>query len=140
MTDFHPTPQQRRFGRGKIVLVVLGGLMVFGVALFLILRTALGPVTEAGDNFMGALRDGNYPQAYALAAPDLQQTLGSAERLGATTGAYRPLQWSWSTRSVRNGYGKLGGSATYQSGNNGTAELRLVKVDGQWRVNAFRLN
>jgi hypothetical protein len=139
VTDLHPTPP-RRFGPGKIILVVLAGLVVFGVALFYILRTALGPVVDAGDAFMGALRDRNDAQAYVAAAPDLQRRLGSAGGLTATIGTYRPSQWRWSTRSVRNGVGDLAGSATWQSGNRGTAELRLNKVDGAWRVTAFRFN
>lgn len=140
MTDLDPTASQRRFGPRKIILVVLAGLAVLGVALFFILKSALGPVLDAGDAFMGALRDRNDSQAYAAAAPDLQQRLGSVGGLTVTVDAYRPSQWSWSTRSVRNGIGDLSGSVTYQGGNRGSAELRLGKVDGTWRVTAFRFN
>jgi len=140
VTDLHPTPPRRRFGPGKIILVVLAGLAVFGVALFFILKGALGPLVEAGDGFMGALHDGDYVQAYARAAPDLQRRLGSAEGLRAVVVGYRPISWSWSQRSVRNGDGFLEGSATYPANNNGSAELRLRQIDGQWRVTAFELN
>lgn len=140
MTDLYPAPPRRRFGAGKIILVVIAGLAIFGAALFFILRTALGPVVDAGDAFMGALRDRNDGQAYATAAPDLRRRLGGADQLTATIGVYRPSQWSWSTRSVRNGVGDLSGSVTWQGGNRGTAELRLNKVDGVWRVTAFRFN
>lgn len=140
MTDLSSTTPRRRFGLKKILLLVVGGLVIFGVGLFLILRSALGPVTEAGDGFMSALRDRNEAQAYTLAAPALQQELGSAERMAATVGAYRPSEWSWSSRSVRNNDGRLSGSVTYQGGRTGTAELALVHADGQWRVTGFRLN
>ena len=142
MTDLDPSLRapRRRFNPWLLVPIILGALTVFGLALLLILRSALGPVVTAGDTFMGALRDGNYAQAYAEAAPELRQALGSAGRLGATAADYRPTSWSWSQRSVRNGPGYLSGSASWRSGNAGTAELRLVEVDGQWRVTAFRLN
>jgi hypothetical protein len=141
MTNLNPGLRpRRRFNPWLLVPIILAAFAVFGVALFLILRSALGPVVTAGDAFMGALRDGNYAQAYAEAAPDLQQALGGAERLSGTAPTYRPSSWSWSQRSVRNGTGYLSGTVTYRAGNGGTAELRLAKVDGQWRVSAFRLN
>lgn len=140
MTDLQSTAPRRRFGSRQIIFIVLAGLAILGVALFFILKGALGPVIDAGDAFMGALRDRNDTQAYAAAAPELQQRLGSVVGLTVTMDTYRPSQWSWSTRSVRNGVGELSGNVTYQSGNRGTAELRLNKVDGSWRVVAFRFN
>lgn len=137
MTD--PSSAARRFGPGKIIAIVLAALAIFGVTLFFILKTALGPLVDAGDSFMGALRDGDYEQARTLAAPELQRMLGIQE-LTATGTAYRPSTWSWSQRSDRNGTGYLSGSVTYRAGNEGTAELRLTKVDGAWRVTAFRFN
>jgi hypothetical protein len=140
MTDLRPIAPRRRFSPMRIILIVLAGLAVFGIALFFILKSALGPVIDAGDAFLGALRDHNDSQAYAAAAPELQRRLGSVGGLTVTVDAYRPSQWSWSTRSVRNGIGNLSGSVTWQSGNRGTAELSLSKIDGTWRVTAFRFN
>ena len=139
MTDLGPMGR-RRFGPRKVIAAILVGLAIFGVGLFFILRSALGPLVESGDAFMGALRDGDYQLAYAQTAPELQRTLGSTEGLSVTVTDYRPSSWSWSQRSVRNGTGYLSGSVTYRAGNHGTAELRLMKVDGAWRVAAFRLN
>src|SRR5689334_14305281 len=112
MTDLHPTAR-RRFGPGKVIALVLGGLAILGVTLFFILRSALGPLVESGDAFMGALRDGDYVQAYSQTAPELQRSLGSAEGLSVTVTDYRPASWSWSQRSVRNGTGYLSGSVHY---------------------------
>ncbi|HYD13428.1 MAG TPA: DUF4864 domain-containing protein [Allosphingosinicella sp.] len=140
MTDLSSTRPRRRFGLRKILLLVLGGLVIFGVGLFLILRAALGPVSEAADAFMSALRDGNEAQAFALAAPSLQQELGSAERMAASVGAYRPSSWSWSSRSVRNSDGRLSGSVTFQGGRTGTAEMSLVHDGEGWRVTGIRMN
>jgi hypothetical protein len=140
MTDPHPSMQPRRRLGLKIAIAVIFGLAVLGTALFFILKGALGPLVETGDGFMGALRDGNYMQAYMQATPDLQRALGSPEGLGATVANYRPASWSWSQRSVRNGYGYLSGSVTYRAGNEGTAELRMTQVDGQWHITSFQLN
>ena len=140
MTDLHSIAPRRRFGARRIIFIVLAGLAIFGVALFFILKSALGPVIDAGDAFMGALRDHNDSQAYSIVAPELQRRLGSVGGLTVTVDAYRPSQWSWSTRAVRNGIGDLSGSVTYQGGNSGTAELSLSKIDGSWRVTAFRFN
>ena len=38
MTDLDPTASRRRFGSRKIILIVLAGLAIFGVALFFILQ------------------------------------------------------------------------------------------------------
>jgi hypothetical protein len=140
MTDPRPIGPRRRFGPRKIILVVLAGLAIFGVALFFILKSALGPVIDAGDAFIAALRDHNDTQAYAAAAPDLQRQLGSVGGLTVTMDNYRPTQWSWSTRSVRNGVGDLSGNVTYQGGRRGTTQLSLSRIDGNWRVTAFRFN
>ena len=141
MTDFQPNlPPRRRFGPLHIVLTILAGLAILGVALFFILRSALGPMVEAGDAYMGAMRDGNGSLVYILSAPALQQELGSAAQVEARMGAYRPSTWSWSSRALRNGRGHLTGSVTYRSGRNGTAELNLTTVDSEWRVDGFRLN
>lgn len=140
MTDLSSTSPRRRFSLRKIFLFLIGGFVIFGIGLFLILRAALGPVSEAADAFMGALRDGNGAQAFALAAPSLQQELGSAEQMAASIGAYRPSTWSWSSRSVRNSDGRLSGSVTFQGGRTGTAEMTLVHDGSGWRVTGIRMN
>lgn len=123
-------------------LLALGGVaLVALVAGILILVLSLTrPVADGADAFMGALRDGRYEQAYARAAPSLQQEVGNAEGLAARIGPYRPRQWSWSQRKLRNGIGNVSGSATWQGGNGGTAQIELHQVNDQWRVVAFRFN
>ena len=83
---------------------------------------------------MGAVRDGDFQQAYSLSSPALQRELGDAQRMGANVGNYRPSEWSWSQRSISNGIGRLEGSVTYSGGNSGRARLELHhRVDGEWR-------
>lgn len=137
-----PSPPRlsQRIRPWQIVLIVIGGFAAFGLILFFILSRALGPLVESGDQFMGALRDGDFQRAYSLSTPALQREIGDARRMGPNLGTYQPVEWSWSGRSIRNGIGQLQGSVTYRGGEGGRARLELHKIDGQWRVAAYRLN
>lgn len=143
MTDFSGSmgaPPRQWVRPWHIVLMVLGGLALFGGGLFLILSWALGPMVRSGDDFMGALRDRQFERAYALSTPALQREVGDAARMGASIGTYQPADWSWSQRSIRNGVGRLEGSVTYSGERSGRVRLQLREVDGQWRVEAYSLN
>jgi hypothetical protein len=139
MTDMDMRPR-RRIGVGKIVLIVLVAVALFGGGLYFILSRALSPLVDSGDAFMTALRSNGDTRAYALSTPALRRALGSAEGMAARIGAYRPAEWSWSTRSIRNGVGRLRGSVSYRGGNQGSVRLQLDQVDGQWRVSSFQFN
>jgi len=119
---------------GGVVLVAFVGI------LFTVVFSLTRPVVDGADGFMGALKGGQYEQAYARAAPSLQRELGNAQGLEARIGAYRPREWSWSQRNLRNGIGQVSGRADWQGGNQGTAEIELHKVNDEWRVVAFRFN
>ena len=143
MTDSAPSwgaPPRQRIRPWHIVLIVLGGLALFGGGLWLILSWALGPMVASGDDFMAAVRARDFDRAYALSTPALQRELGAAGRMRASAGALQPAEWSWSQRSIRNGIGRLSGSATYEGGRSGGVALQLHQVDGQWRVAAFRFD
>jgi hypothetical protein len=133
-------PRRRGLRAWHIVLIVLGGLVLFAGGLYLILSMALGPLVQSGDDFMGGLRDRQFGRAYALATPALQREAGDAAGVERSIGAYQPTEWGWSQRSVRNGVGRLEGSVTYRGGRSGHVRLILQKVDGQWRVDAYSLN
>jgi len=143
MTDLNRdlgAPPRRRLRAPHIVLIVLASLAIFGGGLYLILSSTLGPMVQSGDDFMRGLADGQYERAHALTTPALRQQVGDAAGLERSVGAYRPQQWSWSQRSIRNGAGRLEGSVTYHGGRTGTARLNLLQVDGQWRVEGYSLN
>ena len=143
MTDLgtDPSPRlSRRLRPWHIILIAVGGLAVLGLLLVFILSRVLGPLVDSGNRFMGALGDGDFPRAHALATPALQQQVGDPQSWGATIGRYQPAEWSWSQRSVRNGIGRLEGSVTYRGGLAGRARLQLRQVDGQWRVASYSLN
>jgi hypothetical protein len=119
---------------GGVVLVAFIGIV------FTLVFSLTQPVVDGANAFMGALKGGQYEQAYARVAPSLQQELGDADGLAARIGPYRPQEWSWSQRSLRNSIGRVSGRASWQSGNSGTAEIELHQVNDEWRVVAFRFN
>ena len=141
MTDTSANPRlSGRIRPWHIILIVLGGIAALGLALYLILSWALGPMIDTGDRFMTALKGGDFAGAHALATPALQREVGEARQWGATIGNYQPTEWTWSQRSVRNGIGRLEGSVIYRGGNSGRVRLQLEQVGEQWRVGAYSLN
>jgi len=137
MNDGRP---RRRWRPWHFIAIGGGVLVAFVAIVFVLVFSLTRPVVDGADAFMGALKDGRYEQAYARAAPSLQRELGDAEGLAARIGAYRPQEWGWSQRQLRNGIGQVSGRATWQGGNTGTAELELHQVNDEWRVVAFRFN
>jgi len=141
MTDrnYLADPGARRRRNIRIALVIVASLTLFVGMLFFAVTTLTRPVVDAGDSFMTALKTGDFPRAYALAAPELQRELGSAQKLGAGVEPERPADWSWSSRSIRNGTGRVSGAYTRRDGVPRRALLVMRKVDGEWRITAFRL-
>lgn len=137
---FGGAPPRQRLRPWHIVLIVLGGVALFGGGLWWILSWALGPLVASGDDFMTAVRARDFERAYTLSTPALQRELGDAGRMRATAGALQPTEWSWSQRSIRNGIGRLVGNVTYQGDRSGGVTLQLHQVEGQWRVAAFRFD
>lgn len=130
--------------RNKIVMGCGTLLLLLALCLIVAGGSALvltGGVTDAGNAFMSALRDGDYDTAYTLASPTLQADLGSADALqgGIERGQVIPTDWSFSSRNRNNNEGDLSGSVTFASGSDGRVALRLVRIDSEWRVEAIDL-
>jgi hypothetical protein len=132
-------PPRQRLRPWHIVLIVFGGMALFGVGLWQLLSWALGPLKASGDDFMRAVQAQDFPRAYALSTPALQRELGDAGRMRATSPA--PFsEWSWSQRSIRNNMGRLAGTVVYQNGRSGGVALRLDQIDDQWRVAGYHFD
>ena len=100
---------------------ILGGLawlgLIMGVVFivgFLLSTLVINPITEpvvtAGDSFLTALRVDDYDQAYSLCTPELQSEVGGTGGFEKMFKTNEPAQWKWTSRSIRNGAGYLGGS------------------------------
>ncbi|WP_448593309.1 hypothetical protein [Thermoflexus hugenholtzii] len=121
---------------------LLGALGVAGL-----IAGEIGPAQEAAAQFLSALRDEQWEAAYALCAPSFQRQLGGSEELARRHGGdRRPVQWSFSRRSVevKNGVrgATLEGTLTTAGGErfSFSMELRTRAVgSGEvWEVSAFR--
>jgi len=133
-------PPPRRWKVWHFILIAVGALALLGAILYFILSSVLTPIVASGDDFMTALKNGDYERAYSLTTPSLRQELGNSQQMAQNVAAYRPEGWSWSQRRMRNGIGMLVGQATYQSGRTGAVRLTLHQVDDQWRIAAYSLN
>ena len=131
------------------VLVIIGGVIlvlclmcvcIIGVAFALgVLGTQ--PAATAGEDFMAALKKGDYNQAYNLCAPALQRELGSARNLETRikNGKVEPTGWTFTSRNVNNDTGQLDGTVTFTGNREGNVRLVLTQVGGQWKISGFNL-
>jgi len=122
-------------------VTLLGTLGVAGL-----IAGEIGPAQEAAEHFLSALRDERWEDAYARCAPSLQSQLGGPEELARRHGGdRRPVQWSFSRRSVevKDGVRRatLGGTLTTASGERLSFSMELrTRVVGSgevWEVSAF---
>ena len=131
---------------------MLRKLLVTMIVLSLTL-TACGAIsaaqafTKTGNDFMTALRDGNYDTAYALMHPGLQQEMGTAADLQKMMedNAAQPKDWSFSsvnatTDADKVTTAKMEGSVNYQDGKSGVVTLELVQDGDTWMVISFNLS
>ena len=104
------------------------------------------PAREVAEQFLSALRDERWEDAYARCAPSFQRQLGGPEELARRHGGdRRPVEWSfprWSVE-VKNGIRQahLEGTLTSASGERFafSIELRARSVESGevWEVSAF---
>jgi hypothetical protein len=123
---------------------LLGIVAAFGAVLFiviiLIVNTFTQPIVAAGEEFMTALKQGDYERAYTLCTPELQDALGSQAGMAELVQNYQPTEWNWTSRSIRNGVGRLSGSFTYADGKTGSVHLVLRQIGSDWRLVSFSMN
>jgi hypothetical protein len=125
---------------GLVLGLFLAACIAFTGIIFFVTSALTQPVVTSGDAFMTALKAGNYTQAYAFCTPDLQKQLGDVSGLATLVQSHQPAQWNWTSRSIRNGVGQLGGSLTYADSTSGTVHLVFDQVDNAWKIVSFRMN
>lgn len=123
---------------GVLLLLVLGCVAFFGI-IFVGIMGATQPMTNAGEAFMAALRDGNYSQAYNMCSPSLQSEVVDASGLEAALATTRPSKWSFSSSKVQSNTGQLDGSATLADGRQADLRLVLDKLGNDWKVSGARI-
>lgn len=91
-------------------------------------------------DFMTRLQAGDWPGAYALCTPTLQNALGSAPELAArvTTAKVQPVTWQFTDMGSGTPL-KIDGTAAYASGRSGPLHLELERVGGNFKVSGFLL-
>ncbi len=124
----------------------LGATLLGTVGLVGLIAGEVRPAQEAAEQFLSALRDERWEAAYARCAPSFQRQLGGPEELARRHGGdRRPVQWSFSRRSVevKNGIRQahLEGTLTTASGEKYafSIELRTRAVGSgeAWEIHAF---
>lgn len=109
--------------------LLFGGL--FG-GVFLLLNTVLSPVIARGDDFLTALQEERFEDAYAFLTSETQ-ALVSLEGFQATFAPMQIESWSYNQRSVKNGIGLLRGSITID-GQAQNLSLMFQQEAGTWQI------
>jgi hypothetical protein len=125
---------------------VVSGLGVALLGTVGLMAGEVRPAREVAEQFLSALRDERWEDAYARCAPSFQRRLGGPEELARRHGGdRRPVEWSfprWSVE-VKNGIRQahLEGTLTTASGERFafSIELRARSVESGevWEVSAF---
>lgn len=102
--------------------------------------------TKVGNDFMTALKGGDYETAYSLFHPNLQQEVGAAADLQVMieSNAAQPKDWSFSSVNTTTDAdqvttAKLDGNVTYQDGKSGVVTIELVQDGEVWKIISFNL-
>ena len=123
---------------GLACVACIGFVVVVGGAVFF----ATQGIADASDEYLEAIKHGDYATAFELSAPNVQQELGSAEGMQQfvnETGFFVE-SWNFNNRSVENNTGTLTGTVTLQNGVVVNTEMNFQKFDGDWRVTGLNFN
>lgn len=107
------------------------------MALFLTACSAiaeLGPMTDAGDAFMKAMKSGDNTASFAMLGAPLQKEIGGMEAWAKFTEPRVPKEWSFSNKSITNSEGKIEGSADFMNGQHLDLILTMAKEGAAWKV------
>ncbi len=116
------------------VLVLLAGLVLVACGPL----AELGPLGDAGDAFMTALKNGDWAGSYAMLSAGTQRDLATAEEWAAGWAqAERPVSWAFNSRSIENDTGRLEGTVDWDTGQKSECILLLVREGGSWKIDGY---
>jgi hypothetical protein len=124
----------------KKVLLGIGAFIVIVIALAFYLTKG---AADAAHNQLAAIRAGDAARAYALTSRAFQKDT-SFEDFKKFITSFPPFasneSVSFSERSVDNGVGLLRGHLVARNGTRTPVEYRLVKEDGEWRIEGVKFD
>lgn len=124
---------------GRIVRIVLGLVFVciliaavaFGLAFFL-----TQGVADGAENFMKAVQEDRFEDAYALFTVALQDEVSMAD-FEDTFEDFEIASWSFNSRNVENNLGQVSGTASI-SGSSYVVVISFVNADGEWLIDGYQ--
>lgn len=94
----------------------------------------LGPMTDAGENFLKAMKASDHHGSYAMLSSSLQKEIGGEEGWDKFCEPRVPTEWSISNKSIENGRGKLTGTVNFANGQKLQLGLVLEKEGDAWKL------
>ncbi len=127
----------------KTILLVVGGIIVFGAAIFALAFFMTADIAKTGEIFIRNLSTGHIEEAYNESSTSFKE-VGSVDKFKSFLKEYPILTQknsvSFSSRSFHNDSGRLYGTIKDSKGNTLPIKISLVKEKGVWRVSGFQLN
>lgn len=127
-----------------LVAGVLAGIIVFVAALLTLLNFLLQPVVDASESFLRQIGEARVHEAYGQTTSDFRQGVseGALGRLVVSSGLgpqNRIARFDWSSRSIRNGQGRLIGTIHTAADDEIPVTVYLRQENEVWKVTALEL-
>lgn len=124
---------------GCVVVLGCAGCIAFFAAIAGGVWFLVAPVSEAGDNFLIEVKEGDFATAYTMCHSDLKADLASAEDLQGFFAQNAPniTGWNFNSRNLDNNVGSLIGSVELADSSSRRIELYLLKEDGEWKISGI---
>jgi len=115
----------------SVVLIVLAGLILSACGPL----AELGPLGDAGDAFLSALKNGDAAAAFLMLSSDLQEEVGGRDAwVAAWSQGEMPESWNFTSRRIENNIGYLEGSMRWDNGQETRCNLALRNESGTWLI------